>query len=331
MSQPPYGPEPDRPQDTPRSFPTYGRAGRPPAQQPGPGQPPGAQQPGAGPWVAPGQPQSLPGQPAYGQQPYGQQPYGQPAPYGQPQQGYGQPPYGPPGYGQPGYGQFPPAYGYGYPGTATNATNSLATAALVTGLGSIVFSIAAPVAVGLGIAALVQIKKRRQSGTGLAITGIVVGGLITIFWVGLIVVMIAVGSDRDDDYYGAPQPTTSSYTPTTTYVEDLLVGECFDDGSDEGEALRQPCSEEHDGEIVADVTLPDGPYPGDKGVETAAKSSCATEFAKYVGKSAATSELDMSYWTPDEDLWNDNDRLVICAAYAPAGDTLRGTVKGTKR
>ncbi|TCC58137.1 DUF4190 domain-containing protein [Kribbella pittospori] len=299
--------------------------------------------------MAPGQPQSPPGQPAYGQQSYGQQAYGQPAggqspygqpsygqpqggpgPYGQPHQGYGQPHYGQPPYGQPGYGQFPAAYGYGYPGAATNATNSLATAALVTGLGSIVFSIAAPVAVGLGIGALVQIKKRRQSGTGLAITGIVVGGLITIFWVGLIVVMIAVGSDSDDDYYGAPQPTTS-YTGTTTYVDDLAVGECFDDGTEEGEALRQPCNEEHDGEIVADVTLPDGPYPGDRGVEKAAKSSCATQFAKYVGKSAATSELDLSYWTPDEDLWNDNDRLVICAAYAPEGETLRSTVKNSHR
>ncbi|MEV0798006.1 DUF4190 domain-containing protein [Kribbella sp. NPDC050281] len=330
MSQPPYGPEPDRPQDTPRSFPTYGRAGRPPAQQPGPAQPPGAQQPGAGPWVAPGQPQSLPGQPAYGQQPYGQQPYGQPAPYGQPQQGYGQPPYGPPGYGQPGYGQFPPAYGYGYPGAATNTTNSLATAALVTGLGSIVFSIAAPVAVGLGIAALVQIKKRRQSGTGLAITGIVVGGLITIFWVGLIVVMIAVGSDRDDDYYGAPQPT-SSYPSTTTYVDDLAVGECFDNGNAEGEAIRQPCSEAHDGEIFGNLQLVDGPYPGEDEVDLEAESTCSAAFTTYVGKSTATSELEVSYWAPDEYQWNNHDRLAVCAAYGPGGDTLIGTVKGSKR
>lgn len=280
--------------------------------------------------MAPGQPQSLPGQPAYGQQPYGQQPYGQPAPYGQPQQGYGQPPYGPPGYGQPGYGQFPPAYGYGYPGAATNTTNSLATAALVTGLGSIVFSIAAPVAVGLGIAALVQIKKRRQSGTGLAITGIVVGGLITIFWVGLIVVMIAVGSDRDDDYYGAPQPT-SSYPSTTTYVDDLAVGECFDNGNAEGEAIRQPCSEAHDGEIFGNLQLVDGPYPGEDEVDLEAESTCSAAFTTYVGKSTATSELEVSYWAPDEYQWNNHDRLAVCAAYGPGGDTLIGTVKGSKR
>jgi len=199
----------------------------------------------------------------------------------------------------------------------------------VTGLGSVVFSLAAPVAVGLGIAALVQIKRRQQSGTGMAITGIVVGGLVTIGWGILLAVMIAIGSDGDDDYYGAPEPT-SSYSGTT-YVDELAVGECFDDGSEEGEATRQPCNEAHDGEIIADVTLPDGPYPGDKAVGKAAKSNCAAEFAKYVGRSASTSELDLIYWTPDEDLWDDNDRLVVCGAYGPSGDALTGSVKGSKR
>jgi len=200
----------------------------------------------------------------------------------------------------------------------------------VTGLGSIVFSIAAPVAVGLGIAALVQIKKRRQSGTGLAITGIVVGGLITIFWLGLIVVMIAVGSDRDDDYYGAPQPT-SSYPGTTTYVDDLVVGECYDDGKVEGEAIRQPCSEAHDAEIFGNLMLADGPYPGDDEVDMDAESTCSAAFTTYVGRSTATSELELAYWVPTKYQWNNHDRLTVCAIYGPGGDTLRGTVKNTHR
>src|SRR5207249_505566 len=89
---------------------------------------------------------------ATGQTPYGQTQYGQPT--GQAQ--YGQ------GYGQPGYpagGTWPAPYGYGYPGT-TRGTNGLATAALVTGIGGFLVGISAPVAVGLGIAALVQLKKR---------------------------------------------------------------------------------------------------------------------------------------------------------------------------
>ncbi len=45
-------------------------------------------------------------------------------------------------------------------------TNGLATAALVCGLGGLVIGVSAPVGVGLGIAALVQIKRRGESGKG---------------------------------------------------------------------------------------------------------------------------------------------------------------------
>jgi hypothetical protein len=141
--------------------------------------------------------------------------------------------------------------------------------------------------------------------------------------------MFAIGSSYDEDY-GSPEPV-SSYSQPTTYVDDLAVGECFDDGDEDGEAVRQPCSEEHDGEIIADVTLPEGPYPGDRGVDKAGDASCSKEFGKYVGKSADKSELDLAWWTPTRSLWNDNDRMVVCAAYGPDGETLNGSVKGTKR
>ena len=254
-------------------------------------------------------------------------PYGQPPPqpvqppYGQPQHGAG---YGPAQYPAP-YGQ-PPApygYGYGYPGT-TGGTNGLATAALATGIGGIFFGLAAPVAIGLGIAALVQLKKRSESGKGMAIAGLVIGSLTTIGYLVLFGVLIAIGSTADD--YGASGPGSSG----STYVDDLAVGECFDDGDEEDEVVRRPCSEGHDGEIISNVTLPDGPYPGDKGVVKAAKSSCAAEFAEYVGNTADKSELDLAWWTPDEDLWDDEDRLVICAAYGP-DEPLIGSVKGTHR
>lgn len=317
MTQPPYDPEPGRPQDAPRSFPTYGRPDQPHAQQPGTQ------------WAAPGQPQPQQAPPPYGQPPP-QPPYGQPPsqpPYGQPQPTqppYGQPPY-PAAYGP---APAPYGYGYGYPG-ATRGTNGLATAALATGIGGIFFGLAAPVAIGLGIAALVQIKKRQDTGKAMAIAGLVLGSLTTIGYLVLFGVLIAIGSSADEDY-GAPQPVSSS-PADITYVEYLAVGECFDDGEDEDEAIRKPCAQPHDAEIVADVTLPAGPYPGDKGVRKAADSTCATEFGKYVGTPADESELESAYWSPDESLWNHNDRRVICAAYGPADDPLTGSVKGTHR
>jgi hypothetical protein len=342
VSQPPYGPEPERPQDVPRSFPTYGRPGAQPALQPGqqpahqPGQQPG-QQPGPTQWAAPGQPQQ-PQQPQpVGQPPYGQPTYGQ-APYGQPT--YGQPPYGQPdgqpqygaGYGQPGYpGTWPQPYGYGYPGAPSNGNNGLAIASLATGIGGFCIGLASPVAVGLGIAALTQIKRRGGDGKGMAIAGLVLGGLGTIGWLLYIVLMVWLGlSSDDEDYYGAPQPT-SSYSTPATYIDDLSVGECFDESGDEGEVVRQPCTESHDGEIIAGVTLPDGPYPGDKEIDKAGDQSCATAFGEYVGSTVKDTELEWDYWTPTKQLWNTGDRLVVCAAYGPDFDQLTGSVKGTRR
>ncbi|MFC9687560.1 DUF4190 domain-containing protein [Kribbella sp. NPDC056951] len=360
MSQPPYGPPPDRPQDTPRSFPNYARPDDDATQPvptsdptlPLPVQPPATQPlPTQSGWAAPGQPStgSTPGTSPYGQPtgqtPYGGQPPGQP-PYGPSQPPYGQPPAhvpvpygqapGPAPYGgQPPYGPggFPAAYGYGYPGQAGNKTNSFAIASLVCGLGGFATGISAPFGVGFGIAALVQLKRRPQEdGKGMAIAGIITGGVLTIGYTVLIVALVALGvwAEGQNDDYGAPYPrsTTSSYT----YVDDLAVGECFNGDVDTDEVTRQDCANAHDGEIVSNVTLPEGPYPGDSQVDRTGKNRCAQEFGTYVGKPSADSELTLGWWTPDEELWEeDHDRLVVCAAFAPTDERLIGTVKGTKR
>ena len=137
-------------------------------------------------------------------------------------------------------------------------------------------------------------------------------------------VLIGIGiffAATDDDY-SSPEPVSSYSTDPTTTVADLAVGECFDDGNAEG-VVRQPCTVAHDGEIIGVVTLPEGPYPGDNGVDKAADRACTHDFTKYVGKSLDDSELDLYYWTPTEDLWNDDDRLVVCDA--PTGLRLRQT------
>ena len=107
------------------------------------------------------------GQPGYGTPPgFGGPPgYGGQPPYGQP--AYGPPPgYGVPGYGVPGYG-FPPGYGYPRP------TNTLAILSLVM---AFVFS---PVGLVLGIVARRQIRQTGEQGDGLALAGIIVGGIGT--------------------------------------------------------------------------------------------------------------------------------------------------------
>ncbi len=289
-------------------------------------------------WAAPGQPSTPatspygqgPGQPTYGQQPpYGQPPVHVPAPYGQ---APGPAPYGQPPYGQSPYGPggFPSAYGYGYPGQVGNKTNSFAIASLVCGLGGFAVGISAPFGVGFGIAALVQLKRRpHEDGKGMAIAGIITGGVLTLGFTLMIVGFVALGlwADGQDDYGAPSRGPSTSYSGT--YVEELAVGECFDDGDEDGEVTRKDCTSPHDGEVVSNVTLPEGPYPGDTKLDQIAKSRCSGEFATYVGKSADKSEFDLLWRVPDETLWDeDHDRLVVCSAY---GEYLTGSVKGTKR
>ncbi len=122
-----------------------------------------------------------------GEQPSGQAGYGQPG-FGPPQ--YHQPPhaqqqygYAQPGYGQP-YGPGPyaaPGYPYGRP------TNSLAILSLVL---AFVF---APAGLITGIIARRQIRQTHEDGDGLALAGIIVGGIVTALFVLMIVFwMVAV-------------------------------------------------------------------------------------------------------------------------------------------
>ena len=113
-----------------------------------------------------GQPTSGYGQPGYGQQQgYGQQPYGQPQP------GYGPMPGYAPGYGAPVYGPRP--------------TNTMAILALVL---AFVF---APAGLVLGIIARKQIRQTGEEGDGLALAGIIVGGIFTAIFVLVLILMIA--------------------------------------------------------------------------------------------------------------------------------------------
>jgi Domain of unknown function (DUF4190) len=135
---------------------------------------------------------------AYGQQPYdpntyGQQPY-DPIAYGQQPydpNAYGQQPYPAAGpYEQNPYGAYPqPGYGHGYPGygqpyPASRGTNTMAILALVFGI------LVAPLGLVFGFVARSQIKKTGEDGDGLALAGIIIGGIFTLLFIAYIVFII---------------------------------------------------------------------------------------------------------------------------------------------
>ncbi|GAA1087426.1 DUF4190 domain-containing protein [Tsukamurella spumae] len=148
--------------------------------------------PGADPYAAPVDPYAAP--PVYpGQQPFGQNAYGQ--------QQFGQQPGFPayPGQNLPGY----PAPGYGQQSTGTNG---LAIAALVCGIVSFPLGcayglgiITAIAALIMGIIAMKQVKETGQDGHGMALSGVILGGVyIALFVIAIVIIVIVAASGGFD-------------------------------------------------------------------------------------------------------------------------------------
>jgi hypothetical protein len=150
-------------------------------------------------------------------------PEGNENPYGA--QPYGQDPYG----SQPQYGQ--PQYGTPYPGgpeATAPKTDGVSIAALVTGL-----LCCAPVNIILGIIGIRRTGDNKRKGRWMAVTGLVLGVLSVLVWVGLVV--------------GGVWIFNNVVTP-----DNAEVGQCVDidtDG-DEVSMLKKDCTEDHDAEIV---------------------------------------------------------------------------------
>ncbi|OBK15041.1 DUF4190 domain-containing protein [Mycobacterium asiaticum] len=112
--------------------------------------------------------------------------------------GYGYPPPQPPGYG---YGYPPPGYPQQSPGT-----NGMAIASFVSALVGFLCTIGSLLGVIFGIIALNQIRNTGQGGRGLAIAGLIIGGITMAVGVIVLIAAIIVGanSEHDRTYSGAP-------------------------------------------------------------------------------------------------------------------------------
>jgi Domain of unknown function (DUF4190)/Septum formation len=239
------------------------------------------------------------------------QPYDTGSPYGYPQAPYGgQPPYGGNPYQQPApYGP-PGPYG-GYPGqpqgwyAVERTTNGLAIASLVTSFTCI------PLLGGiLGIAGLRQIKRRGQRGRGLAVAGLTLSSLGTLF-VALMITLAVLGV----------------FDGGNTKVEDIKVGQCFNTvGSslsdyDRGASGRSTtvdvisCDDEHDAEAFAVFTLDPSlgeSYPGVDQVAREASGQCAGYASQYLNGSQLPSGMGLYDYMPPKSAWDRGERGVTC-------------------
>ncbi|KAA1418680.1 DUF4190 domain-containing protein [Nocardioides humilatus] len=139
-------------------------------------------------------------------------------------------------YGNDPYGQ-QPANPYGAGGAPGGSfeqpkTDGVSIAALVTSL-----ICCAPVGVILGFVGISRTKNGQRKGRGLAITGLVVGLIGTLVWVGIGIAAIA----------------GVAWFDSLVLPDEAKVGQCIDVTEDDGDVLmyEKECSEKHDAEIVA--------------------------------------------------------------------------------
>jgi hypothetical protein len=110
--------------------------------------------------------------------------------------------------------------------------------------------------------------------------------------------------------------------PSGAPAEAPTPGSCL---SQAGDVID--CATPHDGELVAVVTLPDGPWPGQEGVDASTRAGLRRAVRRLAYDQSA---LDIAFLTPDETTWGAGDREPACIVVDPAG-RLTGSARGSSR
>lgn len=129
---------------------------------------------------------------------------------------------------------------------------------------------------------------------------------------------------------GAPGETlsTTARDDTTLFP---AVGECT--GPQDVPVLDLEvvdCAKKHHYEVYAEKKIKDKAAPDEKELAKLISSVCVAEFKKFVGKDAASSKYEYTYFIADADLWsNVKDHRLVCSVGSPQGG-IKGSLKDAK-
>ena len=218
-------------------------------------------------------------------------------------------PFAPPPAPEPG-GHPGPSYqqpAWTPPAPPRSGTNGWAVASLVTGLTCLFFA-----AIPTGIVGLVQTRRHQQAGWGLALAGVILGGVVGTAFVALVTAGLLGAFDEDPLGPLRDVPTTS-------------VGTCLR----EGEPWEiTDCSSRHDAEVYFSDDVAGSGYPGTTALYDEASDLCYTAFEDYTGESYDDSDYDYEFFQPDEAEWLAGRRTVVCVLTPFVDDSLVGSGAG---
>lgn len=133
------------------------------------------------------------------------------------------------------------------------------------------------------------------------------------------------------------EPERNAEGQVTEAVEDgdvfaLQVGDCLGDtGTGEvAEVAIQPCDEPHDSEAFHAFEVEGEEFPGTEAMAAEA-AQCQEEFEAFVGRPVDESTLEINYYAPTQQSWDEaDDREILCLVYDPAGPTT-GSLEGSAK
>lgn len=91
------------------------------------------------------------------------------------------------------------------------------------------------------------------------------------------------------------------------------------------------CASPHQIEIIGVIASTATSLPGEGEWQAMSVSDCHAAFLEFVGRPFDWSRDNLVWWAPSSDQWAAGNHDLVCGVYAPSGQTLSGSVKGTGR
>ncbi|UUI75528.1 DUF4190 domain-containing protein [Cellulomonas chengniuliangii] len=224
--------------------------------------------------------------------------------------------------------------------------DGLAIGSLVTScVGLVTMGLTGIVGLGLGIAALVRIRRSGARGRGLAIAGVALGGVMTLF-LAAFVTLLVVGmnnqstyddvewstswedtleqQDAEDDAWSSQDDATSADVQMYELAGPFTAGQCLDEWPelyDMSDAVVVDCAQAHTAEVIGRVELASAPWgmDADPAVEGAWSTCWDQVDALAPSLTSAWGTVDVFY--PHPSYWDGGQRSGYCLAISDADVT----------
>ncbi|GGT82559.1 DUF4190 domain-containing protein [Streptomyces lateritius] len=212
--------------------------------------------------------------------------------------------------------------GPGLYGAPPRTANGLAIASLVSGI----VCCLPPLGLVFGLIALPQIKKKNQTGTGFAVTGIVLSSICC-----LLMILGLVSGAFGEAWKGFEKGMDEASRSQSAFA--LRTGQCYNvDGKLEAptsDVKVVDCAVAHEGEVTGTFLLTGfTAWPGEKAIDRIAADRC-----EKIGDAYAldTWAIPDDVWTyhhrPSDRSWRAGDRTVACSFVVDGGDPIKGSLR----